>query len=187
MAHNISKTKIFNKALILMGASPVSADTDNLKSANTLREIWDLTLLSTFQDHPWRFAKGREVLSPTNTTPVWEWDYQFELPADFVRLLKVKDKEPCVREGNYLLANTDTLYIQYTRLVTDISTYPGLFMEALAARLAADSCERIVNSTAKVQEIMAFYDHKKRMAQSIDSQEGDNEELDDDDWIGWGR
>ncbi len=77
------------------------------------------------------------------TTPTFEWDFQYELPTDFVRLVSVYEDDGTnevnkrwVREGNRILTNYTTCNIRYVKTVTDPSDFDPLFAEVLLLRMA---------------------------------------------------
>jgi len=78
-----------------------------------------------------------------NVTPDFEWDYQFVLPTDYLRMRsnysENEGDDPTMRwtiEGDYLLTNDDEAEIKYIKKVTDPSKFDPLFTECLILQLA---------------------------------------------------
>jgi hypothetical protein len=75
--------------------------------------------------------------------PDFEWDHQYQLPNDFVRLKKVYEDDGVdyvddrfEREGQRILTNYDSCNIKYVKDVTDPTEFDALFEEVLILRLA---------------------------------------------------
>ncbi len=77
------------------------------------------------------------------TTPAFEWTYQYELPSDFSRLIKIYEDDGTddvnqrwVREGHRILTHYTTCHIRYVKTVTDPADFDPLFAEVLLLRMA---------------------------------------------------
>ncbi len=96
-------------------------------------------LLRSFE---WSFAKARAALVADTNTPDFEWDYQFNLPADYLRQREVYGvgglfltTDRWVIEGNKLLTNDSTADLKYIKKVTDPDDFDPLFTEVLILQL----------------------------------------------------
>ena len=58
-----SQTNIINKALILVGATPVISISDGSPNAQVLSNIYDIALQSVLSEAKWNFATKRANLS----------------------------------------------------------------------------------------------------------------------------
>ena len=68
----------------------------------------------------------------------YQWDYQYQLPSDFLRLEKADPSDERFEvEGAYLKTDSDTMSIRYVRLITDPTLFDALFVEAMTVALAA--------------------------------------------------
>jgi hypothetical protein len=125
------------------------------------------------QSHPWNFAIGRSALSQDATSPSFEFDNQFLLPADCLRVWKLyNDDNPFKIEGDRLLTDSSSVNLIYIKKVTDTSLFPPLFVEAIATRLAAEMCDVIASDETKSQRLFAEFEVKFREAKRRDGQEG---------------
>jgi len=84
----ISAVDICNLALSELGNKPIS----NIITPTTLEETicakhYDNTRRYVLRKHLWNFAKKRVVLSRSGT-PEFEYEDQYPLPSDFIRIIK---------------------------------------------------------------------------------------------------
>ncbi|GAH18067.1 unnamed protein product, partial [marine sediment metagenome] len=140
----LSETKICNQALAKIGSKRLNnLDTDSTLQAVQCRTHYETTRDSLLRSHFWRFASARATLSQDATDPDFEWDNQFILPNDFLRLKSIYDgttgqntRHTVAIEGQRLLTNEDTCEIRYIKKVTDPTGFDPLFVELLVLRLA---------------------------------------------------
>jgi hypothetical protein len=74
--------------------------------------------------------------SLTLYAPEFGFDYQFLLPADFIRFRKNYSGSRRTIEGNRLLSNDDSGQVLYVKKITDTTLFDPLFVEILTLRLA---------------------------------------------------
>jgi hypothetical protein len=86
-------------------------------------------------------ATGYPVVA--SDTPDFEWDYQYYLPNDFLRLIGVYENDGTdaeddrfTVEGKRILTNYDTCNIRYVKQLTDPAEWDELFTEIMILRLA---------------------------------------------------
>lgn len=112
--------------------------------------------------------------------PEYEWDYQYELPTDFARLISVYEDdgtdlpdERWTREGNRILTNYSTCRIKYIKLITDPNDFDSLFAEVLLLRLALKLINPLAGRMAKVSrnEIKEELKELEAKARAISMQE----------------
>ena len=141
-----SVTSICNMALSRIGASRIE-DYENEASIEAIqcRLHYPQTRDALLRSHFWRFAKSRATLSQDGDTPEFQWDYQYALPNDFLRMISVYTDsnevagstiETYELEGKMLLSNEETIEIRYIRKVTDPTEFDSLFVEILYLWLA---------------------------------------------------
>lgn len=142
----ISKTDICNNAIGRIGAQRImDIDDQASKSARICKNTYELTLRELLRMAPWNFAKDRVQLAELSTAPAFGWAKQFQLPTDFIRLVKFNDIEAGQDEpsqffeieGRRLLTNEDTARIEYVKYVDDPNQYDSLFAEAMVVLLAS--------------------------------------------------
>ena len=74
-----------------------------------------------------------------------------------------------VVEGELHINDSGPLQYEYISRVTDPEQFDALFVEALAARIAADAAEELTQSDNKKRYAMAIYDETLRVARRSDA------------------
>jgi hypothetical protein len=135
---SISATLIANQALARIGASRINnIDTGETTEAIQARTHYETTRDSLLQSHLWRFALARATLSEDTETPDFEYDHQYILPTDCLRVIGVYDTtNTYVVEGDRLLTDDDSVEIWYLKRITDPTQFSPLFIECLVLQLA---------------------------------------------------
>jgi hypothetical protein len=75
-------------------------------------------------------------------------------------------------EGRKIHCDEDTVSVIYISRVTDPNEYDQLLIEALAARLAADTSYALVQSSSLTSTMFQLYEAKLSEARFIDATEG---------------
>jgi hypothetical protein len=96
-------TALANVVLLRIGAKPITSITDASANAIKVNATWEYVRDEVLQLKNWKFAKSRIVLSASATAPIYEYDYAYPLPADYLRL--VNRKPASMRQGVYTASN----------------------------------------------------------------------------------
>lgn len=184
MANRVS---VSNLALTILGADRITSLEDNSENARRLLALYLPCLEDLLRAHPWNFAIQRATLARLATTPMFEYDYEFQLPGDCLRVLEVSDGTSLITdykiEGKKLLSDKTDVYIKYITNVTDANVYTSQFIMVLSARLAAEIAYAVTNNKATAKEIADIYDARLQMAKATDAQESDSvNTVDEDLW-----
>lgn len=175
-----SVVDICNRALSKIGAARVTAITDSKPCNSAYEAVRD----RVFRAYPWNCLMERAQLAPLSTDPVYEYDYQYQIPSDCNRVIEVDTPYQWVVEGRKILTDEgDVLNIRYQKKETDPAKYDSILIEALAARLAFEICEEITQSNTKKE--LAFNDYVDilREAKRADAQEQGPNKLKESDWV----
>ena len=73
--------------------------------------------------------------------------------------------------------------VKYTALITDVTQYDTLLVDTLAARIAADLAQPLLQSTSAMEQMWQMYELKLREAKFVDAQEQMQDVLDADYWL----
>jgi hypothetical protein len=81
---------IVNLALIKVGAKKISSVNDTGPNAVTIMAVWDYIRDEVLQARDWNFAKTRVALTINATAPLYGYDYAYDIPSNFLRLVRQK-------------------------------------------------------------------------------------------------
>lgn len=151
---SISEVSICNAALLKLGAELISSLSQDTKTARLCLNAYGRLRNKVLEDHPWRFATKTQELSAIVGTPEMDWTYQFQLPADFLRMQRAEDwkQEFAILDG-YLHANDNPIIIRYTCEETNTQKFSSGFAECLSWRIAAELAYALTNSST-IAELM---------------------------------
>ena len=142
-------TEISNMALGRIGSARIdSYDADASVPAQLCRLHYHQTMHALIRLMQPRCARDRATLSANaeydadDTT--FEYDYAYDLPADFLAMRKPYEGVPGITdtyynysmEGKQLLSNEDEMEIRYLKKITDENDLDPLFVEIFVLQLA---------------------------------------------------
>ncbi len=138
-----SEVEIANRALQHVKVSKrISSRSQGTKEANAIDEVFDEVRDNLLDLHNWNFATKRVKLARLATTPAFEWDYEYQLPALFLRAVSVSDNSThrghvaYQLEGGKLLSDASDIYLVYIAQITDPNQMPPTFRAAFSRYLA---------------------------------------------------
>ena len=177
--------------------SGTSTGTNSTTTLNDTDQAWD----TDEYDGYWLWITGgtgsgqiREIASNTateltvatmSTTPdatstyeIWEnyppppWDYQYDLPSDFMRFVRTDPlHENFEIVGTILKSDETAVTIQYVWAIEDADLFDPLFVELLAAELALKFCMPLRKDKALHQELMLELGPIRARARVVNLQE----------------
>ena len=170
---------ICNSALNLLGASTISALTEDSKNARLCNQRYPAVRNRVFRGHNWNCLITRIQLAQDTTGPVVEYTYGYTLPTDCLRVLKIhngttdsiESNLDYKVEGRKIVTDEGTIYLVYIALDTDPNTYDSYLAESISHQLAADLCYAITNNSTLANNYMTRADERLREARFIDSTE----------------
>jgi len=174
-----SVVDLCNSALNLLGASTITALTDDSKNARLCNQRYEPIRNRIFRSHAWNCLTKRVQLAEDADAPVVEYTNQFTLPSDCLRVLKVHNGTTdsiesdldYVVEGRKVKTDEGTVYLVYIALVTDPNEYDAYLQEAISAALAADIAYAITNNATLAKNYLETADERLREARFIDATE----------------
>ncbi len=175
-----SQVGICNIALNKLGAGLIISLDDTLKSATTMKAVYDATLDAVLADHPWQVAIERVQIPASSTAPSFGWAKAYPLPADFLKLVQV-GRDWCfynpqwpafTLEGNAILTDSGSpLPVSYIKRITAAGLLPAMLVQAFATKLASECCEALTQSLQKKEALIQEYERIiKRAKRSNDIQ-----------------
>ena len=174
-----STEDICNSALNLLGASTISALTDDSKNARLCNQRYEPIRNRVFRSHAWNCLHKRVQLAQNSTAPVVEYSYAYALPSDCLRILKVHNGTTdsiassidYKLEGRNIVTDEGTIYAIYIALITDPNEYDVYLQESISHQLAADICYAVTNNATLAKNYMERADERLREARFIDATE----------------
>ena len=190
---SISDVSISNRALSHLKANNrITSLNEESLEARLCKLYFDEALDALLEKHPWNFAMARQELSLSADTPVYGYDYKFQLPTDpyCIKVMEVVDSGEAeitdwTIEGRYLLCDSTTCYIKYVKRVEQYNELSVGFRDALEYRLASKVAESLTGSTSIKKDMYVEYRLALKKAMTADSKQGSPTKEKDDDfsWI----
>lgn len=183
----VTQLAICNSALAKVGQAPISSIDQNTRAAQILKSIFSLIQDEVMSSHPWNFAITRATLSPTSTEPVYEFDYEYDLPNDCLRMLELETDvtrigDDWVVEGRKLYSNDEEINVRYIQRNSDYNSWSPQFAEVMAWRLAQETAYALTQSSEREKACAEAYQRTLSLARSTDAAEGVLRGLIADDW-----
>lgn len=176
---------ICSNALLMLGAQTINdfADQLNLDRAKLCANLYPTIRDDLLRSHPWNCCIKRAVLAPDAVPPAFGYDNQFELPADFLRVLEVGQaglQIDYLVEGRTIQANTTVLELRYVFLNEVENTWDTALVSLATLAMAAVLAYPITQSSALQQALEQKLELAKRKARAIDGQEDPPQTLGDE-------
>lgn len=182
-----SEVEICNMALASIGrGAQITAMDEASQAARACRLKYPYARDATLRAYDWNFAAKRAELAANATAPAFEFTNAFDLPADclIVREVFEGNAEKWVVESGQILTDMGApIFIKYTERVTSVARFDPLFVDTLAARIAADIAVQLSESVSKGQSLWQVYLAKLTEARRRDSQEGQPENFPNGGWV----
>lgn len=161
-----SKTDIANMALHRVGALRIMDLNDaDSKSARVLRDFFEPAIREVGRLAEWQCLKDRAELGQLATAPAFGWDYAYQLPATFLRLVKLNGVsyrgEPGDNheiEGRTLLTDEESAKIEFIAYKEDTADYDPLFIKAIVSKLAAEIAVPLRQDEALAARLMGEFE-----------------------------
>jgi hypothetical protein len=172
-----TQATVLKNALRLAGEpSNVGIDSDK-KIVREMMGAWDDVVGAAFELHSWNAFKSLAQL--TQVTPaVPGWDYTFNVPAGFKRVIKVSEYTDEDREGipysyqaGKILTNDETTYLWFvdSTYMAQVGGWPQTFADYIAARLADETYPINDEGDSTRQRIDSAVVDRLNLAKSFDA------------------
>jgi len=172
----MDKVTVCNMALAQLGASPISAMTD--EPHGPLCDLfYDGARRGVLLEDAWRCAILREKIEDDGTSVPDDrgFAYRFKL-SDLTKCLQILDVTGTdgtsirwLREGEYLYADYDTLVVRHVTDLDDEAKWHPLLVEVVSLRLAAAIAVRVKASMTAKAQLMQEYEALLLRARQINA------------------
>lgn len=185
-----SEIEICNMALSNLGQGPIT----NLLDPQTTEEQLCALHYPTIRDgvleaRAWTFAKF-QVIRESTQADEWGLGVLYPIEADWLAVLRCyrsvsafslsqaapkKNQANWEIQGSNIVADVGLLYIEGVLRITDTNKFSKLFVQTVAARLAAELCIPITNEKKLLKDMWDLYNYKLKDAASRDGGQGRSE------------
>jgi len=181
-----TKIDICARALIMIGAQPISSFSDGSTEALVASNIYDDVVEASLTRHRWRFATTQQQLSLLTNTPTGRYDYAYQMPTSPAVLqiitLTVNDYViPYSRYQNYIYLNgygsSNEVIMDYIYKV-DEAYFPAHFKLALEYELASIFAGSVARDSSMIEQFKTLSERQFLVAKNIDSAETTSKVLD---------
>ncbi|KAA8560586.1 hypothetical protein FX985_00636 [Pseudomonas extremaustralis] len=174
---------ICSNALLMLGAQTINDFNEPVDRAKLAANLYPTIRDDLLRAHPWNCTIKRALLAPDATPPAFGYDNQFELPADFLRVLEV-GQNGCqidyLVEGRSILADATSLELRYVYLNEIENKWDASLVGLLTLAMASAMAYPITQSSA----LQAAFEQKlamaKKVARAVDGQEDPPQTLGDE-------
>lgn len=169
-----SQITICNLALSKIGGGTITALDEGSAAASACKLIYDSVLAEVLQLRPWASCIARTTLARLAQPPAFEWANAFELPADFLGLVRLgadcNHSPPYAIEGRGLLTNEEAAPVLYVYLNNDPMSYEAALVDLIASRMAVELAMSVAGNASLKGVLAQEYEVKRQRAKAVDGQ-----------------
>lgn len=180
-----TKVDICARALIMIGAQPISSFDDGSTEALVASNIYENITQSILCRHRWRFATEQQQLSLLASAPTGRYEYAYQLPSspDLLQLNTITVADVPIeysRYGDKIFVNG---YDSQSALIADYifrqdeSEFPAYFKLGLEYTLASIFAGSVARDAAMIKQFSDLAERQILIAKNTDSQEVTNKKL----------
>jgi len=183
----LSSIALCSRALLKTGCRSITSFDEGTAEAEVAGNLYETTRDALLSAHPWSFATAQETLPRLEAKPIADFDYAFQLPAGFLRVISAGAGRGSgltyrIQERRLHTHSSDAVLTYIFR--PDESEFPPFFDQILIARLAAEFCIPLTDSTSRSDALRKLADVEFRQARLIDSQQDTPSAFEDFNLIG---
>ncbi len=178
----LSALVLCSRALLRIGAQPIASLEEGTAEAEVAANLYAGTRDALLAAHPWDFATGQMVLPRLLDVPVADERHAFQMPPTCLRVLSAgaggyntgyggrgRGLDYRIHENRLHAAASQVVLTYIFR--PEERVFPPHFAGALVARLAAEFCIPITDSTARAEMLQRLAGAEFKEARMIDSQQ----------------
>ena len=171
----LSSIALFSRALLKLGAASIASFDEGTAEAEVAANLFGHIRDAMLSAHPWNFATAQTRLARLSDEPVADFIYAYQLPADFLRALSVgsggrgRGAEYRIAERR-LHTNLSEIVLTYIFRPAE-EEFPPFFDQSLIARLSAEFCIPLTESTSRSETLNRLAEIEFGRAKTIDAQQ----------------
>lgn len=164
-----TKIGLISRALILCGEKALNSLDDDRYGAEVGGNLFELIYENELASNPWRFAMKKATLSRLNVTPVNQFDYAHQIPADCLIPRHVYPRTVYEIYGDRIYSNNLTIELDYS-FKPGVDELPSYFSMLMVYALAKDMIKPITESTTATEVMTKKYILQRDRALFADAQ-----------------
>jgi len=179
----VSEVSICNQALSWLAQKPIISLDQASTQAEWMRNNYPFIRDALLESRKWTFAKARAV-STTADLDAWGVEFKHPAPLGWLKVCSVFDSPyqdqnevPWRLENNYIITDVGTIYLTGILRGSDTGSFSAGFVQALAARLAADACIPMTENRQLQGDLWTLSVEKLREAAAVDGMQGTNDKV----------
>ena len=171
-----SAIDISSRALILIGAEPITSFTDGTTESLVASSLYEDICRSALSNTRWRFASDQAVLNRLTDAPTGRYDLAYQLPSGTLIVHAITVNDTLVQYqiyGDMVFADTstqDSVIAEFTFRARE-EDFPSYFTVALEYSLASAFATSIARDGSLMQLMTQMADRAMLKARNIDSQQ----------------
>lgn len=167
--------EICARALIRIGAAPITSFTDGSAEADMATLLYDQVRTALLSAYPWSFAMRQATLVRNPTAPIADYLYAYDLPGDCLRVWSAGSpgSGSGLRYrllGGKLHTNAESVVLTYIGNTAEADV-PPFFNAVLIAKLAAEFCIPLTESTSRAESLSRLAEQELQRAKLYDAQQ----------------
>lgn len=172
-----------SKALLKLGATSIASFEDGTAEAEISSNLYPLIRDGMLSSYPWSFAVAQVTLGRLYDSPLADYQYAYQLPNDMLRIVSAgtqsrgRGLEYCIKE-NTLHTNSSHVVLTYIFRALE-NSFPPFFSDALVARLAAEFCLPLTESSSRAEFLYKLAEEELKKARLIDAQQATPKKFED--------
>jgi len=179
-----TELSIRNLALRRLGVEAVDDLLDDSNRNRIMTDLYDQVRQSALEEFPWPFAIKRKTLCLDNgEIPDFEYTKAHELPDDYLRAISEFNDHEYMREGAFILSNSDEIKMRYIADVSDTAKFNPLFIKVFYLMLAHEAAYSLIQDKALKSGLLEELNMVFSKARSYASQESTPKDYEIDDFL----
>ncbi len=179
----VTSIDLCSRALIKIGANSISSFEEGTAEAHVAASIYPAIRDGLLSMHPWNFALAQKRLAKLADSPVADYPYCYPLPQDSLRIISAGAGTrgrgvPYRIQQRTLCTHSNDIVLTYIYRAAE-ADFPPFFNLALIARLAAEFCIPLTDSTSRWASLHKIAEEELRRARLTDAQEDTPARLED--------
>lgn len=180
MGRPTTDVHICNLGFDLIKETPISSLSSPTDKKSAFAARWyPVELESTLMAYNWGFALKSRAIQRGGTPETSDYTDYYPFPNDYLRLRAIINADIPLTKRKFEIQGTNLFYnngeatsidIWYTKLETEVSKYPALFIQVLAHRFALRACKKFPAKASMAAEIRNDLKELLMQARGADSQ-----------------